>query len=118
MEIREFLLANSNGILMTVLGWLYVKYPPKKINQLYGYRTRRSMANQQIWDFANAIGSKMMFSLGLVLLFAGIVLFFFYPVNTVILITTFLMLIGIGVGMFWCETQLNKRYDKNGTPKN
>jgi len=118
MEISEFLLANSNGILMTVLGWLYVKYPPKKINQLYGYRTRRSMSNQQIWDYANRIGSKMMLSLGLVLIFLGIVLFFFYPLNTVILVTVFLMLIGIGIGMFWCETQLNKRYDKNGNPKN
>lgn len=28
------------------------KYPPKSINQLYGYRTKASMKNQDSWDFA------------------------------------------------------------------
>ena len=117
MNVGEFLLANCNGILMTVLGWIYVKYPPKAINELYGYRTRRSMANQEIWDYANTIGAKMMLYLGYILLFSGVLLYFFYPMNTVIMVTVFMMLIGIGIGMYWCETQLNKRFDKNGNPK-
>lgn len=117
MDIGQFLLANINGILITVLGSVYFKFPPKEINQLYGYRTRRSMANQKIWDYANSLGSKMMLYLGLTILFFGLLLNFFYPANTVVMITVFIMLVGLGVGMYWCETQLNKRFDKNGNPK-
>lgn len=117
MKVGKLLLANSNGILMTVLGWIYLKYPPKAISELYGYRTRRSIDNQEIWDYANTIGAKMLLCLGYIVLFSGVLLYFFYPMNTVLIITVFIMLTGIGIGMYWCETQLNKRFDKNGTPK-
>lgn len=102
---------------MTILGWAYFKFPPKEINRLYGYRTSRSMANQQVWRYANSLGSKMMLYLGVTILFVGVVLYFFYSANTVVMVTIFVMLIGLGIGMYWCETQLNRRFDKNGNPK-
>lgn len=43
----------TNGVLF-LLSIIFWKFPPKKINNLYGYRTHRSMLNQQIWDFANS----------------------------------------------------------------
>jgi uncharacterized membrane protein len=47
------------GVLF-ILSFLFYKYPPKKINGLYGYRTYQSMQNQENWDFANTISSKFM----------------------------------------------------------
>lgn len=117
MIVEEFLIANINGILITVIGWVYTKYPPKKINQLYGYRTRRSMANQEIWNVANILGAKMMLCLGISLLVFGSMLFSLYSNVNILMFTTFILLIGLGIGMFWCESQLNKRFDKNGNPK-
>lgn len=38
---------------------LYI-YPPKKINGIYGYRTTRSMKNQENWDYAQKLGGKYM----------------------------------------------------------
>jgi uncharacterized membrane protein len=43
----------TNGVLF-VISVLFWKFPPKKINRLYGYRTYKAMLNQQIWDFANS----------------------------------------------------------------
>ena len=40
------------GPLILVITLIFVKYPPKKINDFYGYRTSRSMINQDCWDFA------------------------------------------------------------------
>ena len=40
-------------VLMIVIGLLWSKHPPKKINAFYGYRTQRSTQNQQTWDFAH-----------------------------------------------------------------
>lgn len=42
----------TNGVLF-VISILFWKFPPKKINNIYGYRTPKAMQNQKIWDFAN-----------------------------------------------------------------
>lgn len=55
----------TNGLLF-LLSIVFWKFPPKKINNWYGYRTHKSMLNQKIWDFANAIFSKNL------LIYAGI----------------------------------------------
>lgn len=47
----------TNGLLF-LLSILFYKFPPKKINKLYGYRTVKAMQNQQIWDFANGVFNK------------------------------------------------------------
>lgn len=39
-------------LLMLVIGAVFQKHPPKKVNPLLGYRTRRSMASQDAWDLA------------------------------------------------------------------
>lgn len=40
-------------LIMFVSGFFMNKKPPKRINSLVGYRTKRSMYNQATWDFAN-----------------------------------------------------------------
>jgi uncharacterized membrane protein len=46
---------------LLVIGYLFYRFPPKKINPLYGYRTPRSMRSQEAWDFANKYSSALMF---------------------------------------------------------
>ncbi|MBX2955616.1 MAG: SdpI family protein [Cyclobacteriaceae bacterium] len=41
------------GPLMVVLSYIFKRFPPKKINPVYGYRTPRSMRSQEAWDCAN-----------------------------------------------------------------
>tara|TARA_Y100000034_G_scaffold105927_1_gene133838 strand:+ start:189087 stop:189434 length:348 start_codon:yes stop_codon:yes gene_type:complete len=43
---------STNGILF-LLSLIFKFFPPKKINNWYGYRTYKTMQNQDIWDFAN-----------------------------------------------------------------
>ena len=38
--------------VMIGFGRMFMKKPPKKVNGFYGYRTSRSMKNQDTWDFA------------------------------------------------------------------
>ena len=47
----------TNGLLF-LLSIIFWKFPPKKINNLYGYRTVKAMQNKQIWDFANSVFNK------------------------------------------------------------
>lgn len=40
-------------LTMILFGNLFYYKPPKKINSIYGYRTKRSMKNSQTWEFAH-----------------------------------------------------------------
>lgn len=48
------------GPLVLILAVVMMLFPPGKINHLYGYRTLRSMKNQQAWDFANRFSARYM----------------------------------------------------------
>lgn len=55
----------TNGLLF-LLSFIFWKFPPKKINSIYGYKTPKAMLNQQIWDFANSTFNNSL------LIYAGI----------------------------------------------
>lgn len=55
----------TNGLLF-LISILFWKFPPKKINSLYGYKTPKAMLNQDIWNFANSVFNKNL------LIYAGI----------------------------------------------
>lgn len=54
-------------LMMVFFGKLWIKNPPKSINYIYGYRTRRSMKNKETWDFAHKYIGKIWYKLGLVI---------------------------------------------------
>ena len=55
-------------LMMLIFGWRFLAKPPKKINGFYGYRTTRSMKNQQTWDYAHQVCGKLWFRAGAVML--------------------------------------------------
>ncbi|WP_310991586.1 SdpI family protein [Aequorivita marina] len=53
----------SISLILLGVSLIYFLFPPKKINYLYGYRTSRSMKNQERWKVANKMASRMMVAL-------------------------------------------------------
>lgn len=49
------------GPILIVFSIIFLKFPPKEINPLYGYRTKRSMQSQEHWDYANKEFSQKLF---------------------------------------------------------
>ena len=47
------------------------KFPPKKINYLYGYRTKASMKSQESWNFSQNYTSKKMKYISLYIFIIG-----------------------------------------------
>lgn len=64
-------------LAMVILGKNFEKSPPKEINSSFGYRTRRSMQNQETWDFAHQEIGKLWFKLGVSTLFLSVGAMFF-----------------------------------------
>ena len=72
------------GIIFIIAGLIQKTWPPKHINNLYGYRMPSSKQNQQTWDEANRYSARYMIKAGVVLCMLGIlvsVLFHIIPMS-------------------------------------
>ena len=100
---------------MLLLGWLLKKFPPKKINHLYGYRTQRSMKNQASWEAANTYSTLVFFKISLYSFFIPVVLYFLFPQLNVLItiITNTLLLLYV---LYATEKDLKTRFDTQGNP--
>ena len=59
------------GLAFFIAAFITIKFPPRKINGIYGYRTSRSMKSQENWDIAQRYSSQLMLKQGLVMLAIG-----------------------------------------------
>ena len=89
------------GVIFIIVGLVSYYFPPKKINDLYGYRTLSSKKNQQTWDAANRFSAVYSLKAGIVVLIAGILLHLLienmpWPPKTKTLLT-FVSLLGSGI---------------------
>lgn len=66
------IIMSITGLLTVIFGALFLKFPPKRINWFYGYRTSSSMKSQARWDFAQRHSAKGMMRVGLYMLLAGL----------------------------------------------
>lgn len=62
------------GIIFILVGLIQKMWPPKRINNLYGYRLPSAMKNQQTWDEANRFSAIYMIKAGVFLLILGLVI--------------------------------------------
>ncbi|GGG95964.1 SdpI family protein [Staphylococcus pragensis] len=46
------------GIMMGIFGYIFKNSPPKERNLLYGYRTKKALANDENWMKAQILFSK------------------------------------------------------------
>ena len=102
--------------LILLLSWFFYKKPPKNINSIYGYRTMRSMKNQQMWDEANRYSAVFSLKLGLYCLALPFIGYVLYPQENILvsLLAHSLLLLLIIV---FTERYLKERFDKDGNPK-
>jgi len=70
-------------ILILLVGYLMFRCPPKKINWFIGYRTLKSMKNQEDWKFANQYCGKIWIITGVIMLVITVVLFALFYLNVI-----------------------------------
>ena len=108
------------SLTMIFFGWLLFKKTPKEINYVYGYRTKRSMMNEETWRFANQYFGKAWYLCGLILAplsVMAIALVFGKGPGTVGMvggIITMLQMIPLVGAIIPTEIALKKNFDENG----
>ncbi len=89
-----FIIPFSTGLVFLLVGLIMLKFPPKKINGLYGYRTTSSMKNQKRWDFSQKFSAIELIKLGSVLALTSIIGLIYNPDGNLG------MLLGLGLMIF------------------
>src|SRR5690606_9815717 len=56
------------GVIYVITALITLRFPLKKINHLYGYRTGNSMKNEEVWTFSQKYSSIKMIQSGLFLI--------------------------------------------------
>ena len=106
-------------LIFLVVGIVFWMYPPKKINEFYGYRTTRSRKSQEAWDFAQRYSAKLMTIFGLAALIVAATAHLFlnslcinsdYLMLYDICITSLLPIIGVTPPIVLTELELRKRF--------
>jgi uncharacterized membrane protein len=69
MVIPQFILS----MFFLALGFAMVKFPPRRINPWYGYRSQASMKSQEAWDYAQRMCSRKIVLIGIVMLALALV---------------------------------------------
>ena len=102
------------GPLMILISYIFAKYPPKKINDLYGYRTKRSMRNQDCWDFANRHSIRLMWKISLVTCVVQAIGLIFLNERVALLTATIVLIASLIYSVYLTEKALKKTFDKEG----
>ncbi len=110
-------------MLMILIGKRFYNKPPKEINSIIGYRTTRSMKNQQTWVFANTYMGKLWWQVGLVLIILTVLvqLPFIHSdfdklgiLSCVIIVVQSLFML---LPIIFVEKALKENFNKDGTPR-
>ena len=110
-------------LLMLVFGIWMLCRPPKEINGAFGYRTRRSMKNEQTWRFAHEKCGRIWTWTGAILLVVSVVLSVLLWLKGGEALTRFTtsysmaQVVVLVLTIVPVERSLKKHFDENGNPK-
>lgn len=110
-------------VIMIVVGKLYSKKASGEINHFIGYRTTRSMKNDETWKFAHSYFSKIWYKWGLIMLPISILPMLFVigkdedTMGNLGAIICLLQIVPILISIALTEKALKDNFDEEGNRK-
>ena len=108
-------------IILIIVGRMMWKHCPKKINTVYGYRTKRSMKNMDTWRFAHNYCGRLWWKIGWFSLFPSVVVqipFFERSEDVIGIVGGIICMIQVVIliaSIFPTEAALKKTFNDDGT---
>lgn len=108
-------------VILIIAGRMMWKHCPKKINTVYGYRTKRSMKNMDTWRFAHNYCGKLWWKIGWFSLFPSVVVqipFFERSEDVIGIVGGIICMIQVVIliaSIFPTEAALKKTFNDDGT---
>jgi len=63
-----FIILGLCGLIYLIAGLIQIKFPPREINSLYGYRTSSSMRSKEAWNFAQRYSAKFSIVISIIMI--------------------------------------------------
>ena len=107
-------------VSMIAFGREFMNSAPHNINSTFGYRTKRSMMNEDTWKFAHSYIGKLWFICGLIFLLPSVAVMLFVlgkevnTVGTVGAILVFVQMLPMIGTIIPTEKALKKNFDEYG----
>ncbi|MCM3783390.1 SdpI family protein [Neobacillus mesonae] len=71
MDLENLVVFSFVGVVFIIIGLFMKIKPPKRINNIYGYRTNRSMSSERMWQEANRYSAIWMIGIGIFYIVIG-----------------------------------------------
>lgn len=101
----------SIGFIILFLGLVF-SFVEIEINRLIGYRTKRSMATKEAWQYANKTSGNLFAINGIIFMLLGWVTLSKPMTGLILILNLMLIFAGLGLSIFYVEYQLNKKFGK------
>lgn len=101
-----------NGLLF-FFSIVFYFFPPKKINSWYGYRTNKSMKNEEVWYFANTFFNKTLLQYAAISFVAALLLVFLISLE-ITWQPMVILLLTLAVSVIKTEQVLSQNFDSDG----
>lgn len=110
-------------LITIIVGTSMKKSVPKKVNDIWGYRTSMSMKNEETWKFAQSYCGKLWLKLGIITTIVSIIAVsilinlsedIFEKVTYILIIVQTIVLV---ISVFVVEKALKNNFDEYGNKK-
>ncbi len=108
-------------VITIFAGWFMWKHAPKQINSIIGYRTKRSMKNDDTWKFAHNFCGKLWWIMGWIILGVSIVVLIpfinsiYFTIGIVVIISVAVQCVILVMSIIPTEIALEKTFFDDGT---
>lgn len=100
------------GVIFLLVGLITWFSHGTSMNRVIGYRTRRSMKNEETWSTGNKLFGRNIIFTGIIYIITGSVLWKMESILTA-LINAVVFLAGLGLSIYLTERYLQKKYELN-----
>jgi len=100
------------GVIFVLVGSILYKFPPKKINVVYGYRTTASMKSIERWNFAQQFSSVRLMQIGIIMMAISFLKMVFKLENEM-LISLFVLFSSILFLLLSTENAIRNKFPSN-----
>ena len=108
-----FIICTSTGLIFIITAIITSKYPPKKINLTYGYRTKSSMKSKERWDFAQSYSTDLLYKYGIILTLIGMMCYFtIFAIVPATILSLMIMSILVVLLFYKTEKAINDKFGR------
>ncbi|MFD2513643.1 SdpI family protein [Pontibacter locisalis] len=100
------------GLLVLMIGFILYKWPPKRINWFWGFRTHYSMRNMENWQEGNRYYAKLILGIGVVSILISWICYYLLPLLASLLLPIGFMIILFMLSILLTNEHLKRKYGK------